>query len=88
MSTFDREGEAARNAAMMAAHPRAMRWALAGRGKLALLLQPIGQAHRSRLDQHWLDRLVIANDRLYPANIGPARLLGWARWCNQRLPPL
>ena len=88
MSTFDRKGEAARNAAMMAAHPRPMCWTLAGRDQFALLLQSIGQAHRSRLDQLWLDRLVIANERLYPANIGPARLLGWARWCNQRLPPL
>ena len=64
----NRDGEAARNAAMMAAHPRPMRRALADRGKFALLLQSMGQAHSSRLHQHWLQRLVMANDRPCPAN--------------------
>ena len=82
------EGEAARNAAMMAADPRPMRWAIAGRDQFALLLQSIGQAHRSRLHQHWLYRLVIAGDRLYPPNRRSSRFLRRTGGSEEQLPLL
>jgi hypothetical protein len=89
VSTFNRNGETAGDATMMAADPRPVAWALAlGDGRLAFLFHPIGQAHDLRLHQHEVRRLIVADNRLVAANIGLARLLGWTRWCKQCLPPL
>ena len=77
MSAFNRNGETAGDATVMAADPRPVAWALAlGDGGLAFLFQPIGQAHDLRLHQHEVRNLIVADNRLAAADIGLAHLLG------------
>jgi prepilin-type processing-associated H-X9-DG protein len=83
VGAFDGHVETTWHAAMMAAHPRPVAWALAlGDGRLSFLFKSIGQAHDLRLHQHEVRHLIVADNRLGAANIGLARLLRRTHWCK------
>ena len=87
MRTFNRNGETAGDATVMAADPRPVAWALAlGGGGRACLFEPSGQAHDLRIHQDEVCLPVIANDRLVAPNIGLAHLLGRTCRSEKHLP--
>ena len=87
VGAFDGDIETTGNAAVVPSDPGAMTGALSLGWRPALLLQSIGKPHGSRFHQDEVRRRLIASGRLVPANIGLARLLGWAGRGQQRLPP-
>jgi hypothetical protein len=89
VGAFDGGIETSWHAAMMAADPRPVAWALAlGGGGPAFLFEPIGQAHYLRLHQYKVRHLIVADNRLVAADIGLAHLLGCTCRSEEHLPLL